>query len=147
MYINTSRFGQISIVAEDVIIFPKGVVGFEDCRHWIVLASEEGNSVGWLQSVSQPTVALPVISPRRIDPGYEIKLAQEDLDDLSLSSPSLAYTLVVLSRHEETQLSANLRAPVLINLDDRLGKQVITLNRQPLQRIVLPLSEEWKRAA
>ena len=67
MQIRTTRFGALEIEAEDIINFPTGLLGLEDCRHWVLLADAQNNALGWLQCTSRPEVALAVVSPRRLD--------------------------------------------------------------------------------
>ena len=59
MQIATSHFGQVMIEMDDVVHFPRGIVAFEDCRHWVLLSDAENPSLAWLQSVSRAEVALP----------------------------------------------------------------------------------------
>ena len=47
MQISTTRFGLLSVDVDDLLHFPTGVAGFEDCRHWVLLADPEQQR-GWL---------------------------------------------------------------------------------------------------
>ena len=48
MRINTTRFGRIDVDAADVLNFPSGLPGLEDCREWALLADATNDSLGWL---------------------------------------------------------------------------------------------------
>ena len=65
MKIHTTRFASIEIEPDDILFFRHGLVGFEDCRHWVLLADADNRSVAWLQSMQHSDIALPVVSPRR----------------------------------------------------------------------------------
>ncbi|NLX54091.1 MAG: flagellar assembly protein FliW [Planctomycetaceae bacterium] len=132
MQISTTRFGTLCVDVDDLIHFPHGIVGFEDCQHWILLADPANNAVGWLQSADRPATALAVVSPRRFVADYRIRVARGQLYCLALSERDRFYALCVLSKQDGTCVM-NLRAPVLVNLDRRLGCQVITIDDQPLQ--------------
>ncbi|MFM9115585.1 MAG: flagellar assembly protein FliW [Planctomycetota bacterium] len=132
MLIRTSRFGGIEIEAEDILLFPQGLLGFEDCRHWVLLADADNESVGWLQNISRPDIAVPVVSPRRFVPGYEIQVPRGQLAPLQISDIEQAYVLTVMSRNDG-QLTINLKAPVVINLDRRIGRQIVSCDDQPIQ--------------
>jgi flagellar assembly factor FliW len=132
MQINTTRFGNIDIKADDILLFPSGLAGFEHCRHWVLLEDSANEAVGWLQSISDPAVALPVVSPRRFIPDYQVRIARNQLPMLQLSALDEAYILAVVARHQD-RFTLNLRAPVIINLDRRLGRQVLTTDEQPVQ--------------
>jgi len=65
MRITTTRFGRIDVDAADVIRFPSGLPGLEDCREWALLADAGNDALGWLQSTTRGEVAVAVVSPRR----------------------------------------------------------------------------------
>jgi flagellar assembly factor FliW len=142
MKIHTSRFGSVDIQPDDILFFRSGIFGFEECQHWVILADAGNRAVAWLQSMQVPDVALPVVSPRRFVPDYQVRLDPLDIETLHLNSVSQAYVLVVVSRDTDV-LTLNLRAPIIINLDRRLGCQVVTTDQQPVQyeltAIPLPL--------
>jgi flagellar assembly factor FliW len=50
---------------------------------------------------------------------------------LEITPEDQAFVLAVLARNDG-QLTVNLRAPIVINLDRRLGRQVVTTDEQPL---------------
>jgi flagellar assembly factor FliW len=132
MQIRTTRFGTLQLGADDVIRFPHGVLGMEACRQWVLLADSQNDAVGWLQSTDQPHVALAVVSPRRFVPGYQIRVARRDLQPLCLERISEAHVLVVVGSTQRS-LTLNLKAPLVINLDKRLGCQVVAKDPHPLQ--------------
>jgi len=132
MQISTTRFGILCVDVDDLLHFPHGVAGFEDCRHWVLLADPHNNAVGWLQSADHPATALAVVSPRRFVDDYRIRVAAGQLACLALADHDRLYALSVISKHDGSCVM-NLRAPILVNLDRRLGCQVITGDDQPLQ--------------
>lgn len=136
MLVKTSRFGQVQSSQEEVIIFPQGLIGFEANRHWLIVPDPENSDVAWLQSISQPQVALPLISPRKFAPQYKVNVPNRQLAPLKLRSTDRVYVLNVVSKSGKT-LTANLRSPIVINLSKRLGCQVITSDPLPL---ALPIS-------
>lgn len=131
MQLSTSRFGTVEFEIEDILHFPQGLVGFEDSRHWILLADADNEALGWLQSMHRQDLALPVISPRRFVPGFQVHVAKKQLAPLELTQFDQAFVLSVVSK-SGNELTVNLRAPLIVNLDRRLGRQVITLDEQPV---------------
>jgi flagellar assembly factor FliW len=142
MEINTSRFGCVQIEPDDILLFSNGVFAFEEHRHWVLLADPNNNAVAWLQSLSDPAIALPLVSPRRFVPSYQVRLARGQLTPLELAALDHAFVLTILGKHQG-EVTVNLKAPVIINLDRRIGRQVVTCDEQPLQlrlpREALPL--------
>ncbi len=142
MMVKTSRFGQVESKQEEVIIFPQGLIGFEASRQWLIVPDPENSDVAWLQSISQPQVALPVISPRKFAPGYKVNVPTRQLAPLKLRSPDQIYILNVVSKSGKT-LTINLRSPIIVNLTQRLACQVITTDPLPL---ALPITLSGKPA-
>lgn len=132
MQIATSRFGLVDIETDDILCFPLGIAGFEHVQHWVLLADADNDAVAWLQSVQDEVVALAVVSPRRFVEDYQVRVTRGQLNGLELASAQDAHVLAILARHEG-QLTLNLRAPLVVNLDARLGRQVITSDEQPLR--------------
>jgi flagellar assembly factor FliW len=146
MKIHTTRFGSIEIEPDDILFFRNGLLGFEDCRHWVLLADSENTAVAWLQSMQHADVAMPVVSPRRFVADYQVRLEPQDVDILQLNSVEQAYVLGVVSRDHDA-LTLNLRAPLVINLDRRIGCQVVTVDPQPLQYELTTLPTTLRRSA
>lgn len=136
MQVQTTRFGQIEATQEQVIVFPQGLIGFEACRHWLIIPDPQNADVAWLQSLSQAQVALPMVSPRKFAPDYKVVIPGRQLSLLNLRNSDRVYIMTVVSKSGKT-LTANLRSPVIINLTKCLACQVITTDPQPL---ALPLS-------
>jgi len=131
MQINTTRFGLVNFEVDDILLFPHGLIGFEDCRHWVLLGDAENETLGWLQCVPRPEVALPVVSPRRFVPEYQVRVTRGQLAPLELSQFDQAFVLTVISQNH-ADLTVNLKAPLVVNLNRRIGRQVITTDEQPL---------------
>jgi flagellar assembly factor FliW len=136
MQVHTSHFGAVEIEVDDILHFPRGIVAYEDCQHWVLLADTHNHSMAWLQSVSREEVSLPVVSPRRFQSGYTVRVARGQLLPLEFTQFDKAYILAIVSQ-SDGDLTINLRAPLIINLDRRLGRQVITTDDQP---VALPLA-------
>ena len=146
MKIHTTRFGAIDIEPDDILFFRNGLLGFEDCRHWVLLADSDNTAVAWLQSMQHSDIAMPVVSPRRFVEDYQVRLEPEDVELLQLTAAEQAFVLGVVSR-ENNSLTVNLRAPLVINLERRIGSQVVTVDQQPLQHDLATLPSGMRRSA
>ena len=69
---------------------------------------------------------------RRLVSDYQVRIVRTELETLQLSAMDQAFVLCIVSRNEDS-LTMNLKSPVIINLDRRLGRQVITNDDQPMQ--------------
>jgi flagellar assembly factor FliW len=124
MKVDTTRFGPLDIELDDLIHFPAGMLGLEDCRHWVLLADAQNETLAWLQSASRPEVALAVVSPRRFVPDYQMRLVKGEVAPLELAAVQDAQVLTIVSKNERS-ITLNLKAPLVLNLARRLGRQVI----------------------
>ena len=152
MFIQTTRFGRLEIAPGDVLIFPAGIPGLEDCREWVLLADAGNDALGWLQSTTRREIAFAVVSPRRFVPGYQVRIARSELSPLELADIRDAQVLVVVGKNERG-ITLNLKAPLVIHLARRLGRQVVANGDQPIQyelggapAAVEPPGLTWKTA-
>jgi len=125
----TTRFGVLSVEESDIFKFPKGIPGFFDHYEWILVGEDE-TPVKWLQSLSDSGVALPVMPPQIALSDYNAKIIAGDLEELSVDDDGDLSTLVVVSIPPDApwNMTANLRAPIVVNVAKRLAKQVICAN-------------------
>lgn len=138
MHINTKRFGTLEIESDDILLFSAGLVGFEECRHWVLLADQANEAVAWLQCITHADVGVPVTSPRRFLDSYVVRVSPSQLETLRLDESDATFVLTIISRNGE-HLTANLKAPLLVNLTRRVGRQVVVNDDQPLQHVLAPL--------
>src|SRR3954464_10743151 len=124
MKISTSRFGNVTIQDADVLTFVDGLIGMEDCRRWVLLADAQNSALGWLQSLDRPEVALGVVSPRRFVADYQVRVAKREIAPLGLENPNDAQVLVIIS-NVGAALALNLKAPLVIHLAGRIGRQIV----------------------
>ena len=132
MLLPTSRFGSVDVEVDDLIWFAEGLLGLAECRQWVLLADAQNDALGWLQSTTRADMALAVVSPRRFVPEYQLRLARSELAPLGLDDIRAAQVLVIVGKNERG-ITLNLKAPLVINLSARQGRQVIHSGDQPLQ--------------
>ena len=130
MKIETVHFGVVEINENDIISFPEGVPGFEDVRQFVLLGrGEEDTSFFWLQSIDKPEVCFVVTDPFVIYNGYTVDIEDQDLAALNITTLEKVLTLVIVVIPEIIlDARVNLKAPVIINIEKRLGKQVLQQN-------------------
>jgi flagellar assembly factor FliW len=127
MILNTKHFGQIDIDDKGIIDFPKGLPGFEDVRKFVLLTNNEEDSIFmWLQSVDNQDLAFVVIDPKHIKEDYEVDVHEEEVEELQLSEESETIILsIVVVPEDLMNMTANLKAPIIINNSNKKGKQVV----------------------
>jgi flagellar assembly factor FliW len=125
MKIDSPRFGSLEIEPSRIIEFPFGLAGFEDCRRFTLFHPEGENPRYFiLQSLDDESVAFHISDPSAFGFNYEIKLSDEEAAALGLADPADAVVVVILSKGEgRDPVRANLKAPLVINLESRRGLQ------------------------
>jgi flagellar assembly factor FliW len=120
-----TMFGEFAVHPRDVVSFPSGLPGFERCRSFVLLSSDELAPLSCLQSVRGPAASFLVIDPRRVLAGYRCTVSQSDLVRLGASEASVLLWLSIVSFTEDDSAWANLRAPIVINPEKMVGCQVL----------------------
>ena len=136
--IRTTRYGELETVeiAEDTVLtFPEGVPGFERHRHFALIQDPKLAPFAWLQSLNDPLVGFLVIEAGLLVRDYEFDIADPDVELLELNDASEATVLSILVVPEDVRaMTANLQAPLIMNPQKRIAKQVIlTDERFPLR--------------
>ncbi len=123
----TSRFGRIEVPADRVLTLPLGMVGFPEYRRYVLVQHRPDSPFYWLQSLESPALAFAVVNPLVFDRSYELRLSTVEARLLRTDDPAQLQIWVVVTiphGHPEA-ITANLKAPLVINLQNRLAAQVI----------------------
>jgi flagellar assembly factor FliW len=125
--VSTTRFGDILIEEDRVIDFPEGLLGFPDQKAFIIQQHKPGSSFYWLQSVALPYLAFVIINPFLGEKDYIKELPPSDQAYFSgiEDGRTAALALVTIKPESVPPLTMNLVGPVIINLENRTGRQVV----------------------
>jgi flagellar assembly factor FliW len=127
MIVETTRFGSISVADEDIITFSEGMLGFSKIDSYVLVERTDDSLFLWLQAVKKPSVAFPLLEPQILDRNFKVELEDEDRKSLKLE-PNLSggkVFCIITIPTDPTKMTANLKAPIVINLKKRIAKQVI----------------------
>jgi len=137
MKIESPRFGTLEVEPSRIIEFPRGLLGFENCKRFSLFHAEGGApSFFILQSLDDAAIAFHIADAAQFGFGYEIVLSDAEAADLALgdaghrvvnsvaNSGAQLVVAVILSKEAPGQpVQANLHGPLVINLDTRRGLQ------------------------
>lgn len=137
MKANTRLFGEIDIQDDKIIKLKEGIIGFPDLQHFTLIHDEEKEgkgSIKWLQSMDDPSFALPVINPLDVKPDYQLIVNEEGLEPLGKITEENAFILVTITVPQKIEeMSVNLKAPFVINTDNLQGAQMIVEDDYPIK--------------
>lgn len=126
MIIETKFFGPKEIDASEMITFKQGIPGFENLHRYVLLKYRNDSPFLIMQSVDSGELALIVIPLVTVVPNYSIDLSDDVAAELKLAKPEdAAAVAVVVLPADIAQATVNLAAPIIINQQEHLAKQVI----------------------
>ena len=121
----STRFGKIEIREDTVIVFPDGLIGLR--RHPLCPGRRDDKAVFyWLHSIDDPSLALPVTAPWPFFADYEVKFPTRTPRSSSSRRPSRPRSSASFAPpSSSSDFTINLRGPIVIHGERRLGRQVI----------------------
>jgi flagellar assembly factor FliW len=127
----TKYFGTLHCSEERVFDFPQGLPAFEDEKGFVLIEPPDVAPLVFLQSMARPGLCFAAFPVLAVDRGYQLGIAPQDLEELGLDvgrQPALGsevMVLALLSLHGEIGVTANLMAPVVLQVATRRGLQAI----------------------
>jgi len=128
MTIETTRFGRIDVTDPRVITMQEGgILGFGHLRQFILLIPDEKKTFWWLQSLEDGAVAFLVTDPFKICPDYAPDLLPRNAESLHIEDGSdmVLLSIVTVKRGPALSITANLRAPIVINTKEMVARQIV----------------------
>jgi flagellar assembly factor FliW len=133
MKVQTKWFGVIDVSEDKIYTFEKGIIGFEDWKKYTLVCDAEKAediSIIWLQSVDEPTLALPIMKPEIVKADYDPIVEDELINSLGedIQNANLAVYCALTIPEDLEKMTINLKAPFVINNDTLKGVQLIADN-------------------
>jgi flagellar assembly factor FliW len=126
--IHTTRFGDLEVNPLDIVTLPEGILGFDSLKKFFIVDPSDDTMILWLQSTERAEIAFPILEPKVFKPDYKVRLSASELRSLKLDSVAKKETLVyciLTIPGDVTSMTANLKAPVVINTAVQMGRQVV----------------------
>ena len=137
MKVNTKVFGTIEIDDDKIVNFDNGIIGFPHLKKFAILFDEEkkgANKISYLQSLDEGDFALPIMNPTVVKEDYDPFVDNEllkPLGDLNVENIGIFVAVKVPKNIEG--ITVNLKAPIIINVDEKKGAQVIVEDDYPVR--------------
>lgn len=119
----STRFGEFTVPAETVITIPSGIIGFPHTTRFVMLDHKPPFS--WLHSIEDPNLAFVVVDGFEFGQQFEVKPPVGDKDTDLKVEDEYAIMIIVTVRSDPRLTTANLKAPVFVNMRNRKGVQII----------------------
>ncbi|WP_247648507.1 flagellar assembly protein FliW [Pseudodesulfovibrio sp. zrk46] len=121
-----TRLGERDISPDGIVYFPRGLIGLEDKREFVLLSVTEGSPFLLLQCVTDPGLGLLVADPYAFMDEYDVKLEKMDRKTLKIENIKQLAILVTVTipQNKPENTTLNLQGPIVINHKSRIGVQV-----------------------
>ena len=116
--ISTRQFGDLEFDDDIVHTFPSGLPGFEDLHKFIIIDDKDTEPLKWMLSTEDPSVGFAILDANLLAPDLYNELPDED-------RTSSAMFVVVVLRRDPEPITANLKAPIIVNTHTRSGRQLV----------------------
>ncbi len=124
--VESRRFGRLEVYSEQVVLFPHGLLGFEELQEFCVLAHPPLQPLIFLVALDVPDVAFPILPARACLSDYAPTIPLDALDAVGAASVEDINLFAICAVAPDTMtLHANLRGPLLINPHTRRGHQAV----------------------
>lgn len=149
--LETKYFGRMDYKEESVFEFAAGLPAFEREKGFVFIETPDYAPLVFLQSLRQAALcflALPVLA---VDPEYRLAVSVEDRASLGLEpghEPTADHgilALALVSLRDGFPPSANLMAPIVVNVQNRRGLQAIRMDRAYSHQHPVSLAEHCGR--
>ena len=138
----TKRFGIVSVAEGEQFAVPRGIPGFANLRHAVLLAAgspdacqlnADEHSLFWLQDLDDGDLAFLCVVPWGLFGDYDLEIDEEDFG-IDQSADVRVLNLVSVNRSDgEPSLSINLRAPLIVDVKRRqLFQTILSDARWPI---------------
>jgi len=124
MKVKTTRFGEIEVDSSRIMKFPNGILGFPEDHDYALLQTNDEGNFFWLQSVDTAELAFVVCDPVLFVPDYQVPVKAEDIRQIELENFDSAQVLVIVNKIDRS-LTGNLQGPLIINVLNRQGVQLV----------------------
>lgn len=121
--VKSTRFGDFLIEAESIIELPSGLIGFPNHKRFVMIDHKPPFS--WLHSVDDPDLAFVVVDGFEFGDKYNLKPPYGDSDIDLRQDDEYAILVIVTVRPDPQFTTANLKAPLFVNVRTRKGVQII----------------------
>ena len=119
----------IEVNEKNLIHFDYGIPGFEELKKFAIVNIEKYNPFLLLHSVEDYNIAMIVLNAGLLDLEEDLEIPEKKLKELNNNEEhEVGVFLILKITGTDKQITANTKAPVLINFQNQRGRQIILDN-------------------
>lgn len=118
--------GEMEYDNKNIITFKKGIPGFDGLTKFILVDLNDYEPFKLLQSLEDDEIGVIVTSPFEFDEKYEVNLNKEIISRLDIKEEKDVIIVTTITLNSDPKkITTNLKAPIIINNDNKFGEQII----------------------
>ncbi len=111
---------------ETIFNFPQGIPAFESTKEYVFLTNENVRPFMFMQALNTSNLSFVCIDSFLICQNYEVQIPESVVEFIKLEQPEDALILsFVTVKPKIEDITANLMSPVVINIKNLMGQQII----------------------
>lgn len=124
--LKSPRIGRFEFTNDDLVILTSPIIGFQNLSEFLFISSQEFLPFSYFQSVQDVNVTFIIAEIKPLFPDFNPKLTKGDKKALQYCDGNeLSFFGIVVVRDDPKKATINLKAPIVINNNKKLAKQVI----------------------
>ena len=127
----TRYHGTIRFEPHQVLHVPGGLFGFPDEKEFLLLELPSMRPLAFVQSIRTPGLCFIALPAQVVEPGYQPNLQPDDVEAFGYPAdqpPTMGQDLLclaLLTMRDKQETTANLLAPLMIDIPRHHGMQVL----------------------
>jgi flagellar assembly factor FliW len=111
---------------DTIIRMEEGLIGFSGCKDFVLMAKPEIAPFQMLKCINAPDISFLVLNPKVLVPNYYDSVPEREWESIGITDKRrrLAFAISIIGRTPR-EGSANLQAPLLMNYEAMIARQVI----------------------
>lgn len=128
MKLVSPRVGEVEYSESDVITLITPFLGFPELQDFLLINDDASYPFLWLQSTEDPDICFLIVEPEQFHPDYAPEIPAREYKILAIADKYKedikTFCMVTIPTNIESA-TVNLRAPVLVNFDKHIAKQIV----------------------
>lgn len=124
--INSPKLGPIEYSEDDLITLSAPLLGFPELNDFLLISNDASYPFLWFQSVEDVNTCFILIEANTFFKDYKPVINKRESKVLAISDmKEVKIFCIVVVPEDPKKSTANLRAPLVINFEKKLAKQII----------------------
>jgi flagellar assembly factor FliW len=129
-----TAYGEIELQEDKLVSFSDGIIGFSNCTVFGLAThpAAKNSPILILQCVNDPSVNFAVVDSSALNFSYSEEDKAEAFRSANVSSKEAIMLFILRSNEAESgekTITANIKAPIVLDTNNKVAKQVILNNR------------------